>query len=122
MEVVQGAIQEWQEFENASLAKANQKGKLGRVEADGRGVISACQPAIIINIASEVQFEVNRIGVGRLVSSVEKGVIQAESFVTESNQLPCLAELEAIKLSLIEANQQSIRAVEVRIDIKTIVA
>lgn len=40
----------------------------------------------------------------------------------EATQEPCIAELEAIKHLLVEAKQQSVQEVEMRVDVKSMMA
>lgn len=80
------------------------------------------QEKIIICVASELQFETNRTGVGWTFSSEARGVILSKARVHNTAQNPWNAELEAIRQALVEAQNRCIKNVEVRVDTKTMVA
>lgn len=87
-EVVQGAVSDWHEYQLAMQAKANRQRCTGNVAIKQSGPSAANHPTTIINVASEVSPQTNRIGVGRVLSTVEKGVWQTKGFVVETEHEP----------------------------------
>lgn len=88
-EVIHGAVQDWQEYETALQAKALKQRCRGRVAKRpfGRGEVT--QPTAIINIATKVLSQSNKIRVGRVVSTVEKRS-RSGGMIRDGNKLKSL--------------------------------
>lgn len=86
------------------------------------GLLVTAHDTLKINIASELHANLDKVGVGWMMSREDGSVLFTHTEVHQNVGVSCLAELEAVKKALLMAATWKTPNVEVRLDVKTLVA
>lgn len=120
MEIIQRAQAEWIEFKEAKKMVHREEVRKIKVEEkkDWQPPAMGC---IKMNVSTVCDKSCNKVGIGITARDENKKSVQAWSVARDWTINPVVAEVEAVRIALLMAQQNGWHKVEIQVDIKALV-
>ncbi|XP_052172310.1 uncharacterized protein LOC127788238 [Diospyros lotus] len=123
-EIIQKSLDEWTEFklENITQTSEPQLDKIPRRNVGSRQTNwqEPVEGTIKLNVCSSKLLPNGRVGLGIIARDEKGAMVQAWSIAKSGCFNPVVAEVEAVRIAQIVAQQNEWRSIEVQVDIKAI--